>query len=202
MELRPRVAEAGPKEALEMRPLVLFVAAALGASFASAGAPEAVEPAAIPAYRLLHPGLAAAGQPTPEALAGLKGMGFRTVVNLRPDNEGLPDERAIVEAQGLRYVSIPVTADTFSPADVEALEKVLDDPAAAPVLLHCASSNRVGAAWAVIQFRKGRSAEEAEAAGRAAGLQSPGMAAAVRRVLGVPAPPPFPPAPAGPPANP
>jgi uncharacterized protein (TIGR01244 family) len=185
-----------------MRLPLPFVAVALGASFASAGAPEAVEPAAIPAYRLLHPGLAAAGQPTPEALAGLKGMGFRTVVNLRPDKEGLPDERAIVEAQGLRYVSIPVTADTFSLADVEALEKVLDDPAAAPVLLHCASSNRVGGAWAVIQARKGKTLEEAQGAGRAAGLLSPQMEAAVRRVLGVPAAPEAPPAPAGPPVNP
>jgi len=169
---------------------LLVVAAALGAASARAGVPEAVDPAAIPAYRLIHPGLAAAGQPTPEALQGLEGMGFRTVVNLRPETEGPADERAVVEAQGLRYVSIPVTADTFSLADVEALEKVLDDPAAAPVLLHCASSNRVGGAWAVIQARKGKSLEEAEAAGRAAGLHSPQMEAAVRRVLGAPAPAP------------
>ena len=55
-------------------------------------------------------------------------MGFRTVVNLRPEKEGLPDERAVVEAQGLRYVSIPFTAETFSLADVEAIERVLDEP--------------------------------------------------------------------------
>ena len=40
----------------------------------------------------------------------------------------------------------------------------------------------------MIQARKGKSLEEAEAAGRAAGLHSPQMEAAVRRVLGVPAP--------------
>ena len=177
-----------------MRISLLALAVALGASTASAGPPEAVDPAAIPAYRLLHPGLAAAGQPTPAALAGLREMGFRTVVNLRSEKEGPADERAVVEAQGLRYVSIPVTTDTFSLADVEALEKVLNDPTAAPVLLHCASSNRVGAAWAVIQARKGKSLEEAEAAGREAGLNSPAMAAAVRRVLGVPAPATAPPA--------
>ena len=112
------------------------------------------------------------------------------------------DERALVEAQGLRYVSIPVTADTFSLADIDAVEKILDDPSAAPVLLHCASSNRVGAAWAVILARKGRTLEEAEAAGRAAGLHSPQMEAAVRRVLGVPAPATAPPAPAAAPVNP
>jgi uncharacterized protein (TIGR01244 family) len=171
-----------------MKNPLLFVAVALGAASASAGVPVAVEPAVIPAYRLIHPGLATAGQPTPEALRGLEGMGFRTVVNLRPETEGPAEERAVVEAQGLRYVSIPVTADTFSLADVEALERVLDDPSAAPVLLHCASSNRVGGAWAVIQARKGKTLEEAEAAGRAAGLHSPQMEAAVRRVLGAPAP--------------
>jgi uncharacterized protein (TIGR01244 family) len=185
-----------------MKTPLLFAAVALGAASASAGVPEAVDPAFIPAYRLIQPGLAAAGQPTPEALRGLEGMGFRTVVNLRPEKEGPPDERAVVEAQGLRYVSIPVTADTFSLADVEAIEKVLDDPAAAPVLLHCGSSNRVGGAWAVIQARKGKSLEEAEAAGRAAGLHSPQMEAAVRRVLGMPAPVAAPPAPAAAPLNP
>jgi uncharacterized protein (TIGR01244 family) len=189
-----------------MKTPLLVVAVAFGAAAVSAGVPEAVDPATIPAYRLLQPGLAAAGQPTPEALRGLREMGFRTVVNLRPEKEGLPDERAVVEAQGLRYVSIPVTADSFSLADVEALEKVLDDPAAAPVLLHCASSNRVGGAWAVVQARKRKGLEEAEAAGREAGLRSPTMVAAVRRVLGVPVPagPPLPmaAAPAAPPLNP
>jgi uncharacterized protein (TIGR01244 family) len=184
-----------------MKTALPFAALALGAAFASAGVPQAVEPAVIPAYRLIRPGLAVAGQPTPEALQGLGEMGFRTVVNLRPEKEGPADERPVVEAQGLRYVSIPFTAETFSLADVEALEKVLDDSAAAPVLLHCGSSNRVGGAWAVIQARKGKSLEEAEAAGRAAGLHSPQMEAAVRRVLGVP-PATAPPAPAAAPVNP
>jgi uncharacterized protein (TIGR01244 family) len=155
---------------------------------AGGGAPPPVDPTAIPKYHLVTPGLAIAGQPTPAALQGLKEMGFRTVVNLRSEKEGPADEKAVVEAQGLRYVSIPILPDTFSLADVQALEKVLEDPTASPVLVHCASSNRVGAAWAVIQARKGKSLEEAEAAGRAAGLASPQMEAALRRVLGASAP--------------
>ena len=185
-----------------MKTALLFAAVALEALSASAGVPQSVEPAAIPAYRLILPGMAVAGQPTPEALRALGEMGFRTVVNLRSEKEGPADEQALVEALGLRYVSIPVTVDSFSLGDVLALEKILDDPAASPVLVHCASSNRVGAAWAVIQARKGKSLEEAEAAGRAAGLQSPQMEAAVRRVLGVPSPATGPPAPAAAPVNP
>ena len=176
-----------------------FVAAVvLGTACVTARVPEAVAPASIPAYRLIRPSLAGAGQPSAMALQGLKRMGFRTVVNLRTEKEGPADERAVVEAQGLRYVSIPIAPDTFSLADVEAVEKVLDDPSAGPVLLHCASSNRVGGVWAVIQARKGKGLDEALAAGREAGLHNPQMEAAVRRVLGMPAATPPNPAPVNP----
>lgn len=160
----------------------------------AAGVPETVAPAEIPAYRLLRPDLAVGGQPSSEALARLKDMGFRTVVNLRTEKEGAAAEGPVVEAQGLRYLWVPVIPETFSEADVEAVGKVLDDPSAFPVLVHCASSNRVGAAWAVLQSKKGKTLDEALAAGRAAGLHSPQMEAAVRRVLGVPEPEPAPPA--------
>jgi uncharacterized protein (TIGR01244 family) len=164
-------------------PLVLMPAAARAGEI-----PATVDAALIPWYRVIEPGLATAGQPAPEALPKLKEMGFRTVVNLRTEREGAADERPALEAQGLRYVSVPITPETFSLADVEVVEKVLADAGARPVLLHCASSNRVGAVWAVIQARKGKSLAEAEAAGTEAGMK-PTMQAAVRRVLGVPASP-------------
>ena len=80
-----------------------------------------------------------------------------------------------MEAQGLRYVNVPVTPEHLQRQDVEAVEKVLADPTAGPVLLHCHSSNRVGAVWAAVQARKGRSFDEALAAGQEAGLKSPAM---------------------------
>jgi uncharacterized protein (TIGR01244 family) len=171
-----------------MKTPLLVAGAVLGAAWVSAGVPETVDPSSIPAYRLIRPDLATAGQPSPEALGRLKDLGFRTVVNLRTDREGTADEKATVEAQGLRYVSVPILAETFSLADVEAVEKVLDGPSSGPVLLHCASSNRVGGVWAVIQSREGESLDEALAAGQQAGLHSPVMEAAVRRVLGAPPP--------------
>jgi len=170
-----------------MRALPLVVALVAVAAAAAAEPPQTVEAGSIPNYRLLGPGLATAGQPAPEALAKLKDMGFRTVVNLRTEKEGTAEEQKVVEAQGLRYVSVPVTAESLSLADAEAVEKVLQDPASGPVLLHCASSNRVGAVWALIQARQGKSLDEALAAGREAGLHSPPLEAAVRRLVGPPA---------------
>jgi uncharacterized protein (TIGR01244 family) len=132
---------------------------------------------------VIAPGIVAAGQPGPEALPKLGAMGFKTVLNLRMPAEGGPaNEREVVEGQGLRYVSVPMTAASFSLADVEAVEKVIGDPTAGPILFHCASSNRVGGVWAVIQARKGRSLDAALAAGREAGLMGATMEDAVRRL--------------------
>ncbi len=181
-------------------PCAALILAASASTLLAADIPTNVDPVQMPSYRVIQPGLATAGQPVPEALQTLKEMGFRTVINLRTEQEGAAQERSVVEAQGLRYVSVPITPDTLSLKDVETVEKVLADPDAAPVLLHCATSNRVGGVWAVIQARKGKSLEEAEAAGREAGMRSPVIQAAVRRVLGVPPPPAPPAAPPAPPA--
>ena len=166
-----------------IRRLILLVAALAGAAPLLAGIPVAVDPAEIPNYQVIRPGLAFGGQPSPGSLKRLGDMGFRTVVNLRTEQEGAVEEGHVVRALGLDYVWVPVTSGTFSLEDVEAVERVLDDPDMGPVLLHCASSNRVAAVWAVIQVRDGRTLEEAAAASREAGLHSPSMWGAVLRVL-------------------
>jgi uncharacterized protein (TIGR01244 family) len=148
--------------------------------------PEAVDPGLIPNYRVAAPGVATAGAPSTEALSRLKAQGFKTVVDLRTDKEGTAAEKQAVEAQGLRYVSVPITAATFSAADVDAVAKVLGDAGAKPVLLHCASASRVGAVWGVLQVRQGKTIEEADAAAREIGLTG-GMADAMHRVMADPA---------------
>jgi uncharacterized protein (TIGR01244 family) len=169
----------------------VLVAAGLGAAVGAgaAEAPATVDEALIPNYARLTPSLAVAGQPTPEALARLRELGFRTVVNLRAESEpGVQAEAEAVRAAGLTYVSVPVTPETLSAADATAVRRVLDDPAGGPVLLHCGSSNRVGGVWAVIQAQaKGLTVEQALAEGEAAGLRSASMKDAVRRVLAPPA---------------
>lgn len=138
--------------------------------------------AGIVNYKRLHQGLAAGGTLSPEALRELKAMGFKTIVDLRTEDEGTAQERAAVEQLGLRYVSVPVTPATLSLEDVKLVARVLGDAAAAPVLLHCASSNRVGGVYGVVQVLDGKSLPEAEAAAREAGLKSGAMAEAMRRV--------------------
>jgi uncharacterized protein (TIGR01244 family) len=164
--------------------LVLVTGAMTSSLFAQV--PASVDEAAFPNYHVIRPGLAAAGQPSPQGMAQLKALGFKTVINLRTEKEGANEEAATVKALGLAYVSVPVTAETLSQADADAVGRVIDDPAAGPVLLHCATANRVGAVWAILRVRQGKSIDEAEAEGRAVGLKSPVLVEAVRKVAAAP----------------
>jgi protein tyrosine phosphatase (PTP) superfamily phosphohydrolase (DUF442 family) len=83
---------------------------------------------------------------------------------------------------------VPVTIETLSHADVDAVSRVLDDKAAGPVLLHCGNANRVGAVWALVQIRQGKTLEAAEAEGRMVGLTNPALVEAVRKLAAAPSP--------------
>ena len=163
---------------------VVLLAALLAAPALAGEVPASVDPALIPNYVVIRPGLAAGGQPTAEGLKQLRAQGFKTVINLRTAAEpGLAEEEEAVKAQGLRYLHVPVSPATFRAEDVAAVKAVLEDPSMAPVLLHCATSNRVGAVWAVIESQQGKSQEQAEAEGRRVGLKGEAMLEAVRRVV-------------------
>ena len=166
-----------------MRSLLAVAAALLAAGrpAAEAEAPAALD--GVPSYKLLRPGLAVGGVPAAAALPEIV-QAFRTVIDLRTEKEeGVADERPGLAAAGLRYVSVPVTPESFSSADVDRVAAVLGEAQAAPVLLHCHSSNRVGGVLAVLAHREGRSLDAALAAGREAGLKSEAMVEAVKRVV-------------------
>ncbi|HEX6815796.1 MAG TPA: sulfur transferase domain-containing protein [Gemmatimonadaceae bacterium] len=92
------------------------------------------------------PGIGAAGQPGPDAWKDLASAGVRTVVDLRAPNEPRgQDEPDAVRAAGMAYVPIPVTQATLGDEQFDAVRDVLRDPARRPIVVHCATSNRVGA---------------------------------------------------------
>jgi len=169
---------------MQIRPAVLALALAsassLSGSALAAGIPDKLEAAS---YQRLSPSLAVSGKPSKEALASLKEAGFRTAIDLRQPNEGVLSAREAVEAQGLKFLSVPVSPDTFTLQDAQKVAAVLSDQSAAPVLLFCSSSNRVGGVMAVIERMRGRSKEEALAEGKKSGLKSAAMEKAVLRVL-------------------
>lgn len=113
------------------------------------------------------------GQPTAAQLQQAATAGITTVIDLRQPTEDRGfDETATVASLGLHYVRIPVAgAAGLTPAKVQALQAALAQ-ANGPVLLHCASGNRVGALLALMKAQQGASTEQALQFGREAGMTS------------------------------
>ena len=127
------------------------------------------------------------GQPGASAFQRLvEEAGIETVINFRrpQELENLDfDEPALATSLGVQYINIPIVPDTFSKADTDRLAAVLERTTG-PILMHCGSSNRVGGVWAAYLVRhRGVDVEEALQLGRAAGLRSESMEAAVMRVI-------------------
>jgi len=111
------------------------------------------------------------GQPDEEILRKASDAGFVAVIDMRTASEDRGyDEAATVETLGMSYISLPVAgADDTSFENAAQLDEILAG-IDGPVLLHCASGNRVGALFALRASLAGASDEEALAVGKAAGL--------------------------------
>lgn len=88
-----------------------------------------------------------ASQLEPEAMAELARLGFRSVVNNRPDFEHGPDQptSAAVEAAalaaGLQYRHLPVDGGYQSPEQIAAMAQLLQE-LPQPLLMFCRSGAR------------------------------------------------------------
>ncbi len=126
----------------------------------------------------------ASGQPTPEQIAVLAKAGVKHVVSLRRPDEIDWDERAVVEANGMQFHSIPVAGLMgVTKENATKLEDLLNSFGNEPVLVHCGSSNRVGAlkTLASLEAQDAASLEAAFAEGRRWGLT--GMESSLREKL-------------------
>jgi uncharacterized protein (TIGR01244 family) len=121
-----------------------------------------------------EPGVMAAGQPTGEQIQLLAEDGYKSIIDLRARDEPRGfDEREAARQNGMTYRNIPVTFDNLGHATLDRFFEAMER-AERPVIVHCASSVRVGAlyyAWLVLE--KGVEPAEALRRGKAAGLRQP-----------------------------
>ena len=91
-----------------------------------------------------------AGQPSADDFSIARKDGIKTVINLRMPEELRFDEPTVLKELGLEYHPLPFAApDSLKDEIFEKSLKILGDKKKQPVLLHCASANRVGAIWLV-----------------------------------------------------
>ena len=97
--------------------------------------------------RAVSPDVCVAPQLTPEAMAEAAALGFRSVVNNRPDFEHGPDQptsaqiEAAARAAGLEYRHLPVDGGYQSPEEIAAFAKLLAE-LPRPLLAFCRSGAR------------------------------------------------------------
>ncbi len=113
-------------------------------------------------------------QPSEADLGLMQEAGLRTVVNLRKPQEMQFEEGTVVAELGMNYIHLP----WGGPAELT--DEVFDRGRAAlsdgqkPLLLHCASSNRVGAIWLVWRvLDDGADLETATTEAQTAGMRTP-----------------------------
>ena len=166
--------------------IALGLAACGGTQAERAETSESTAPPAelgIPNEARPEPNVITGGQPSEDALRAAQASGVSTVVSLRTTGEpGSQGEAALVEALGMRFVSIPVAgADGVTEANARALDAAIRE-GSGDVLVHCGSSNRAGALMALRAFYvDGADLEAAIAAGKRAGLA--GLEGVVREHL-------------------
>lgn len=116
-------------------------------------------------------GITSAGQPDKAALEVFADSGYATVIDMRARDEDRGfDEAAFVEELGLHYVALPIESeDAVSFANARKLDELLREHPG-PVLVHCASGNRVGALLALRASLNGAGDEQALKLGRDGGL--------------------------------
>ena len=130
-----------------------------------------------------------AGQPSTADLAEYAKLGVKTIVNLRSPAEMAQvgfDEAAAAKSNGMRYVNVPVGGTMPTDGELAKIYAELNKSGNEKVLMHCASSNRVGMTWALYRgTQHGMSGDAALAEGKSAGLKAPALEKLAKEKLGV-----------------
>ena len=76
-------------------------------------------------------------QPNDNDYADLAALGVKTLINLTSD-DAEPNEQAMAERAGMRYVQIPMTThEPPTSAQLAQFLKIVNDPGSQPVYVHC-----------------------------------------------------------------
>lgn len=110
--------------------------------------------------------LGTSGQPTSAQLATIKEAGYEVVINLATGTtpRDLPNEAAVVAAQGMDYIHIPVVWEKPTASDLERFFEAMDATQGKKRFVHCIANMRVSAFVLLYRvLRQGLPLEEARA---------------------------------------
>ena len=97
-------------------------------------------------FKVIEPRLAIGNLPTETGWKWLSELGYRTVIDLRQPAEVQAGDLAAINHQGLRYLSIPMSATEIDPATIARLEKPSSSGPRAPAQSSCLMATACGPA--------------------------------------------------------
>jgi protein tyrosine/serine phosphatase len=103
-----------------------------------AGVASAQDLTGVPNFHKVNPQIFRGAQPSAAGFQQLAKLGIKTVIDLREPGSRSLEEKKIVEAGGMRYVSVPMQG--FHTPSADQIIKVLtifNDSSAGPVFVHC-----------------------------------------------------------------
>lgn len=105
------------------------------------------DPNGLPNFHKVDDHVYRGGQPGAEAFSRLAKMGVKTVIDLRGAEHSEVREKALVEAAGMHYISIPMWGMRTPTNDqISRALKVMNDASDGPVFVHCRrGADRTGA---------------------------------------------------------
>jgi protein tyrosine/serine phosphatase len=131
-----------------------FVAAQArpGGETARAAAGQAA-PVRIDNFGRISPTYYRGAQPQGRDYADLAALGVKTVINLT-SHDALDDEPGLVEAAGMRYVTLPMTTRVApTPEQLATFLRIVNDPEHQPVYVHCVGGkHRTGVMTAIYRM--------------------------------------------------
>jgi len=156
--------------------LVVVLLVGVGGAVATAQSVTKETLPGVTNFARLETTIACAGATTQQAVAGLKQMGYASIINLREANEAGADidaEAAAAKTAGITFIHLPFNTASPNPAVVDTFLKAVTDSKNQPAFVHCASGNRAAAMWMIKRMQIDKwDAERAGTEAAALGLTS------------------------------
>lgn len=131
--------------------------------------------------------LSVTAQPSSANIASFAQLGYRTIINNRPDGEetgqlSAAEAKAEAERAHMAYVHLPVKSGAITRSDVEAFQRALrENPR--PVVAHCKTGARSYLLWGAAEAMSGeRNAADVVTQAAAAGYDLSSLPALVARL--------------------
>lgn len=104
-------------------------------------------------FKKIDDTLSVAGQLSLEDLTRARDLGFKTIINVRPDGEKedamtADEARTALSAEPVAYHHLPVLPTQITDEDVSAFQALMNE-VEGPVLAHCGTGMRASVLWAL-----------------------------------------------------